>query len=192
MVADLIGETERAQGIVRNLLDFARESETTMKPLAIDELMEDSIRLVASQVKLSKVRLETAFQQDLPTVHGDEQMLKQVFVNLILNAVDVLLPRGKILIAINNSSRKGYLSVAVTDNGPGMPEHVLDQIFDPFFTTKSKGKGTGLGLSVSQGIVRKLGGFIRVKSVVNAGTTFTIFLPTTNVPSSISAGTSGQ
>ncbi|MCP4198571.1 MAG: HAMP domain-containing protein [Proteobacteria bacterium] len=188
MVTDLMGETERAQGIVRNLLDFARESETTMKPLAIDELMEDSIRLVASQVKLSKVRLETAFQQDLPAVHGDEQMLKQVFVNLILNAVDVLLPRGKIFIAINNSSRKGYLSVAVTDNGPGMPEHVLEQIFDPFFTTKSKGKGTGLGLSVSQGIVRKLGGFIRVKSVVNTGTTFTVFLPTTDVPSSISAG----
>jgi signal transduction histidine kinase len=189
MVADLMGETERSQGIVRNLLDFARESETTMKPLAIDELMEDSIRLVASQVKLSKVRLETDFQKDLPTVHGDEQMLKQVFVNLILNAADVLPPRGKIFISINNISKQGYLSVAVTDNGPGMPEHVLEQIFDPFFTTKSKGKGTGLGLSVSQGIIRKLGGFIKVKSTVNAGTTFTVFLPTTNVPSSISAGT---
>jgi len=185
MTNDIIGETERAQRIVRNLLDFARESKTSVKPLAIDEIIEGSIRLVANQIRLSKIRLETDYSRDLPTIHGDEQMLKQVFVNLILNAVDALPPKGRISISVNRSGKDGkedYLAIDVKDNGPGISEHILDQIFDPFFTTKTKGKGTGLGLSVSQGIVRKLGGYIKAKSAVGSGTTFTVVLPTTNVP----------
>lgn len=188
MTNDIIGETERAQRIVRNLLDFARESKASVKPLAIDEIIEGSIRLVANQIRLSKIRLETDYSRDLPTIHGDEQMLKQVFVNLILNAVDALPPKGSIFISVNRSSKDGkedYLEIDIKDNGPGISEHVLDQIFDPFFTTKTKGKGTGLGLSVSQGIVRKLGGYINAKSVVGSGTTFTVFLPATNVPFSV-------
>jgi len=75
-----------------------------------------------------------------------------------------------------------YLSVKITDNGPGIPEHILPNIFDPFFTTKTKGKGTGLGLSVSQGIVARHGGQLRVDSKVGVGTTFTIILPVTTFP----------
>jgi len=188
LVQDIIRETERAQKIVRNLLDFARESETSIKPLQVVDILRDSIRLVANQMKLAKVKLETNFPDDMPMVHGDEQMLKQVFVNLLLNALDVLPPQGTISVSVERAPEDGYVAVDVTDNGPGISEHVLRRIFDPFFTTKTRGKGTGLGLSVSQGIARRLGGSIHVTSKIGAGTTFTVLLPTTAIPASVSIG----
>lgn len=188
MVKDVIAEAERARGIVRNLLDFARESKTFVKPLQMADILRDSINLVANQVRLAKVRLDAQLTDNLPMVHGDEQMLKQVFVNLLLNALDVLPPHGRIGVSLKRAAEDGFVAIEVSDNGPGMPEHVLRRIFDPFFTTKTRGKGTGLGLSVSQEIVRRLGGGIRVASTPGAGTTFTVLLPTTEVPSSISTG----
>ena len=188
MVQDLLNETERALRIVRNLLDFARESEARTQPIRIEQSVQESIRLVANQIKLAKVKIETEMPKDLPAVHGDDQMLKQVFVNLLLNAVEALNsaeppPRhGVIRIRVRQDLRQGYVAVLIEDNGPGIPEHVLSRIFDPFFTTKQRKKGTGLGLSVSQGIVGKLGGMIEVESKVGAGTTFVVFLPTTDLP----------
>jgi len=114
-------------------------------------------------------------------------MLTQVFVNLIINALDAVPEHGRISISIHPDLEEGYLSVDVRDNGPGIPEHVLPRLFEPFFTTKPKGRGTGLGLSVSQGIVRKLGGFLRVKSAPGEGSTFSVVLPVTAVPSAVSA-----
>ena len=191
MIGDLLNETERAQRIVRNLLDFARESETKVQPIRIEQTIEESIRLVGNQIKLAKVKVETEVPSDLPAVHGDAQMLKQVFVNLLLNAVEAMGPgtgrseRAWIRVRVERDVRKAFLAVRVEDNGPGIPEHLVTRIFDPFFTTKQRRKGTGLGLSVSQGIVRKLGGHIEVESRVGAGTTFTVFLPTTEMPSSL-------
>jgi two-component system NtrC family sensor kinase len=182
MIEDVIGETERSQRIVRNLLDFARESEIKVKPLHLGETVENAVRLVGNQVKMHKIRLEVEIGKDLPTIHGDSQMLCQVFVNLILNAVDVLPERGRIQVRAFQSDEKGYLAVEIADDGPGIPEHILPRIFEPFFTTKTKGKGTGLGLSVSRGIIGQLGGYIRVRSKVGEGTVFTVLLPTTNIP----------
>jgi signal transduction histidine kinase len=183
MIADVIGETERAQKIVRNLLDFARESETRIERLDLNKTLQKAIDLVSNQVKIAKIRLETYLPDNLPPVHGDEQLLGQVFVNLILNAVDVLPQRqGRITISIDKDRQDGYVAVSITDNGPGIPEHILRRIFDPFFTTKPEGKGTGLGLSVSRGIVQQLGGYIRAESEVGKGTAFTVFLPTTDIP----------
>lgn len=188
MIEDMIQEAERSQGIVRNLLDFARESEAHIKPLELDRIVQESVRLVANQVRLKKVKLTVEIPSGMPHIHGDEQMLKQVFVNLILNAVDALPQGGQIVVSDAKAEEKGFLAVEVRDNGPGIPEHVLPCIFDPFFTTKTKGKGVGLGLSVTRGIIRRLGGFIRVNSRVGEGTTFTILLPVTTRPSPLSAG----
>jgi two-component system, NtrC family, sensor kinase len=188
MLNDIIRETERSQKIVRNLLDFARESETQSMSLHLNEILNGSIRLVANQLKLAKVNLITNLMENLPPIHGDAQMLQQVFINLILNAADVLPEKGKIMVSTSKNDDKGYVIVEVKDNGPGIPEHILSRIFEPFFTTKARGKGTGLGLSVSRGIIRKLGGYIQVKSKLGEGTTFSIFLPATNIPSNISAG----
>ena len=185
MIDDLIHETERSQCIVRELLDFARETETNIKPLKIDEILRDSIRLVANQMKMAKIKMEVDIQDGLPPVHGDEQMLKQVFVNLILNAVDALPPKGTIKTSILKDQKPGFVVVNISDDGPGIPEHIKDRIFEPFFTTKSKGKGTGLGLSVSRGIVRKLGGYITLDSEEGKGTAFNVALPTTLLPSRV-------
>jgi signal transduction histidine kinase len=153
----------------------------------LENLLENSVRLVHNRVKLEKIDLRTELASDLPPIHGDEQALQQVFINLVLNAVDALPPRGKITIAASKSRQAGFIEIRVSDNGPGIPEHILPRVFDPFFTTKVKEKGTGLGLSVSQGIVHRLGGSIDVESRVGQGTTFIILLPTTEVPSSVSS-----
>lgn len=188
LIQDILKETERSQKIVRNLLDFARAKEYKKVPLSIKKIIDDSINLVMNKVKIAKVNLTKEVPEDLPPIHGDEQALAQVFINLILNAVDAMPQRGQITISATKSKSDGFVKVDVKDNGPGIPEHIQTRIFDPFFTTKAREKGTGLGLSVSQGIVRKLGGYIEVKSDVGVGTTFSVMLPTTEVPSSISIG----
>ena len=108
-------------------------------------------------------------------------------MNLILNAVDALPEKGEIRITETMEQREGYLGINISDNGPGIPRHILSRIFDPFFTTKPSDKGTGLGLSVSRGIVRKLGGYLVVESQLGVGTTFTVLLPMTTIPSDFSA-----
>jgi signal transduction histidine kinase len=119
-------------------------------------------------------------------VHGDEHLVAQVFMNLMLNALEVLPEGGRICLRSDIERREGFLAIDVADNGPGIPEHAMSRIFDPFFTTKPKGKGTGLGLSVSRGIVRKLGGYLLVESSLGEGSTFTVLLPITTIPSEIS------
>ena len=116
-------------------------------------------------------------------VHGDEQMLKQVFVNIILNAVDALPEKGEIIVSVLKNIHEGYLGISIKDNGPGIPDHLKSRIFEPFFTTKSKGKGVGLGLSVTRGIIKKHSGFIDFSSSPEKGTVFNIFLPITEFPS---------
>lgn len=187
MVQDIIRETERSKIIVRNLLDFARASDYKNVPMDLEKLLENSIRLVHNRVRLEKIDLEKNIPSDLPPVHGDEQALQQVFINLILNAVDALPPKGMIVLSAAKSRQAGFIEIRVTDNGPGIPEHILPRIFDPFFTTKVKEKGTGLGLSVSQGIVRRMGGDISVESRPGHGSTFIVLLPTTEVPSTVSS-----
>jgi two-component system NtrC family sensor kinase len=187
MYGDIISQTERSKRIIANLLDYARESETTIQPLDVRRILQDTVALVGNHIALKKIHLTMDLQDNLPTVHGDAQLLSQVFMNLILNAVDALPERGEIRVVADTETRKGYLAAKVVDNGPGIPEHIMDHIFDPFFTTKPKGEGTGLGLSVSRGIVRKLGGDLLAESQVGVGTTFTVLLPPTTVPSDLSS-----
>jgi len=187
MITDIINETERSQKIVRNLLDFAREEEVKLVTLKLNEIVEDSINLVANQLKLSQIELIKNFAQNLSPIYGDAQMLQQVFINLILNAVEVLPKKGIITVQTGKSKEEDYVVVEIKDNGPGIPEHIMPRIFDPFFTTKSIKKGTGLGLSVSRGIVNKLGGYITVDSRPGEGASFKVFYPTANIPSTISS-----
>jgi two-component system NtrC family sensor kinase len=187
MLEDLVSQSERTKRIVSNLLDFARESEIRVQPLDIGLILDETTQLVANHIKVKKIRLTMDVESGLPAVHGDRQLLSQVFMNLILNAVDVLPEKGEVWISTSTERREGYLAVDISDNGPGIPEHIMNQIFDPFFTTKPHGRGTGLGLSVSRGIVRKLGGYLSVESQLHKGTTFTVFLPLTAFPTDIGA-----
>jgi two-component system NtrC family sensor kinase len=187
MLEDLISQSERTKRIVSNLLDFARESDVRVQPLDMRTILQETVQLIGNHIKMKKIRLTMDVDSDLPVVHGDRQLLSQVFMNLILNAVDVLPEKGEVRVSTSTDRREGYLAVDISDNGPGIPEHIMNQIFDPFFTTKPRGKGTGLGLSVSRGIVRKLGGYLSVDSQLHKGTTFTVFLPFTAVPTDIGA-----
>jgi len=185
MINDLINETERSRSIVRNLLDFARESESTSEPLDLGSLVRQTIKLTENQIKVCGAKIDVAIQPDLPSIRGDKQKLKQVFLNLILNAADAVGKDGIIKIDVEKAASPGFLAVHVLDNGCGIPAHILPYIFDPFFTSKAPGKGTGLGLSVSHGIVNMHGGRISVSSEEGKYSRFTVMLPTTEIPADI-------
>ena len=189
MVNDLVVQVGRAQKIVRNLLDFARESEITTERLDLAGVLRDATSLAANQIRLSGARIVVDVAENLPAIHGDRQTLSQVFVNLLLNALDAVGKGGQVTIAAGAAREPASVQVVVSDDGCGIPAHVLPKIFDPFFSTKSRGKGTGLGLSVSLGIVRQHGGDIRVESAPGRGSTFTVVLPAAMVPSLNDAGT---
>jgi two-component system NtrC family sensor kinase len=182
MINDLVTQGQRAQQVVKNLLDFARESETKMEHLDIEKLIDETIRLSKNQIKLSKIEFREEIAENLPPIYGDRKLLIQVFLNLLLNAIDAM-PRGGVLtIRVAREKITGFLSIHITDTGTGIPSHILSSIFTPFFTTKPTGRGTGLGLSVSRGIIEKHGGSIEVESKVNEGTTFTVHLPIVPIP----------
>ncbi len=184
MLNDVANETTRAKHIVGNLLDFARESTSTMETVDLEKLLKDTIRLAENQVKMSGIRIELQVTESLPSLHGDGQKLQQVFLNLILNAVDASPKGGKIQVIALPYDQPDSVAVKVVDYGHGIPGHIQSSVFDPFFTTKAKGKGTGLGLSVSQGIVAKHGGKILVSSEEGSGSIFTVVLPVTTFPTS--------
>jgi two-component system NtrC family sensor kinase len=184
MVKDVADETNRAKHIVGNLLDFARESASTIKTLNLEKLLRDTIHLADNQVRMSGIKIELQVTENLPPIHGDGQKLQQVFLNLILNAVDASPKGSKIQVMALPYDKSDHVAVKVVDYGQGIPNHILPSIFDPFFTTKAKGKGTGLGLSVSQGIIAKHGGKILVSSEENSGSIFTVVLPVTTFPRS--------
>jgi two-component system NtrC family sensor kinase len=184
MINDLIGESERSQRIVRNLLDFARESDIESEALSIEHVLEETMQLASNQIRHSKVKIDRRFDEDVAPVYGDRQQLTQVFLNIVLNALDAMPKGGELGVSIRNTRDREFVAVEISDTGVGIPEQKITEIFDPFFTTKKDGTGTGLGLSVSVGIVRKHGGDIQVSSVENKGTAFTVLLPAAKIPAS--------
>ncbi len=185
MVNDLVAQSERAQKIVRNLLDFARESEIESEAHEVQDLIEDTLRLATNQIKLAKVKVKGDLAPNLPPVYGDRRQLEQVFLNIVLNALDAMPKGGTLSISCSTTRDRELVSVEFADTGVGIPEHRISDVFNPFFTTKPDAKGTGLGLSVSLGIIRQHGGDIEVKSEVGKGTTFTVLLPVAKVPAEI-------
>jgi two-component system NtrC family sensor kinase len=185
MVYDLVGESERAQKIVRNLLDFARESSIESDAIQPVRLVEETLQLATNQIKLAKVKVRGEIDDNLPIIHGDFQQLTQVLLNIVLNALDAMPGGGELKVSITSTRGGDFVSFAISDNGTGIPDHLLGNIFDPFFTTKPGAKGTGLGLSVSLGIIHQHGGDIRVQSEPDVGTTFTVLLPIAKIPAAI-------
>ncbi|RLA93007.1 MAG: hypothetical protein DRG25_05330, partial [Deltaproteobacteria bacterium] len=173
---DIYTQTERAAGTVKNLLDFTRKEEPSFVPLRINEIINSTLRLTENEITLNNIILENKLDEDLPKIKGDFSQLQQVFLNLILNAIQAMDRGGKLTIAAQIEDDE-FVRVDISDTGIGIPEDILPNIFDPFFTTKEVGKGTGLGLSVSYSIIQKHKGKILVKSKLNEGTTFSVYLP---------------
>lgn len=185
MVRDLIREAERSKNIVRNLLDFARESEIKTEHLSIKELISETLKLAQNKISLKGIKVKATFPDNLSFIHGDRQQLVQVFLNLILNAVDAMDKGGTLEITSHYSDLPDFIIVKFKDNGCGIPHHMLSSIFDPFFTTKSTGHGIGLGLSVSKGMIEKHGGDIKAESQEGVGTVFYVSLPVAKIPAAL-------
>jgi len=176
-------ELDRTTRIIRNLLDFARQSEPNMKPIEINKVIEAALLLVENQINLKNIGLEKKLDPQLPVVQADFDKIQQVLINIILNAIQAMPECGDLTITTSmakhiriNHSYKDTLRIDIKDTGIGIPKENLSRLFTPFFTTKEKGKGVGLGLSVVHGIIGKHKGKIYVESVPDRGTTFSIYL----------------
>jgi len=157
---------------VRDMLDFARLGEAEWKEANINESLEATISILSHDIKARHIRLVRDFKP-LPPVYCMPGRLNQVFLNILLNAVQAVPDGGEII--VSTWAYRDGVKVAIADNGVGIPRENMNRIFDPFFTTKPK--GTGLGLSISYTIIAEHGGQIEVQSEVGKGSTFTIVLP---------------
>ena len=170
----IMTEASRARDIVRDLLDFSRQRPFFPQTTDLNGVLRQAVGLVRLQGAMT-VTMDEQYAADLPAVEVDPARMKQVFLNIINNAVQAM-PGGGSL-TVGTQAAAGGVTVAFADTGPGIaPEH-LERIFEPFFTTKSEVNGTGLGLAVSVGIVRQHGGTIDVVSELGKGSTFTIRIP---------------
>lgn len=177
LLHDIISEVTRASSVVGNLLDFSRShGQMVFEPVDIVAVVQTTLRLIRNQIMLSNVQLETQFSSEQYYINGDTNGLKQVFINLFLNALQAMQGGGKLILTILANDEE-TVTVKVSDTGVGMPPEVMEKVFDPFFTTKGIGQGTGLGLSVVYGIVNKHNGYIEVTSKAGKGTTFAVTFP---------------
>ncbi len=168
-------QTSRASSIVNNLLNFSRVSDARLVPVALNQVLDDTIQLLEAQLRNTEIEVVRNYDPILPFTPGNAAKLQQVFMNLILNARDAM-PRGGRL-EIATESNLDSIFISFRDTGVGIAADHLAKIYDPFFTTKQIGKGTGLGLAVSYGIIRDHGGLIAVESQPGEGTVFQISLP---------------
>ena len=170
-------ETLKCKTIVQALLNFARKTETRRAPLCLADLIDEVAAIVRHDFEMAHVSLEIDTSNPVPEAFADAEQLRQVIVNLLINARQAVGSDGRVRVATAQWPERGSLGFIVEDNGAGIaPEHI-ERIFDPFFTTKPVGQGTGLGLSVSYGVVQEHGGSIQVASIPGDRTTFTVELP---------------
>ncbi|MBU1002551.1 MAG: two-component sensor histidine kinase [Proteobacteria bacterium] len=169
----------RCKEITHKLLSFARKTDSTLKDVNLNEIIEEMIDLSTQRARYANVHISSDLQFDLPGICASPSEIQQVLLNLINNALDAMDKDGGELF-ISSHVVDQTVHVVVQDTGHGIPQSNLQRIFDPFFTTKPVGRGTGLGLSICYGIVTKIGGDIMVQSTVDKGTKFTIVLPLPN------------
>jgi two-component system NtrC family sensor kinase len=188
----IIRETKRCAGIIRRLLDFAREKKPEITRGDLNTVVRETVQFVEHQAGFQNIAFEVELDRELPTISMDPNQLKQVIMNLVVNARDAMGERGRLTVFSRRSptlvspgtGRRAVPAVELTftDTGCGIPPENLPKIFDPFFTSKDPGKGVGLGLSVGYSIIKAHGGTIEVTSEVGRGTTFRIVLPVDGVP----------
>jgi signal transduction histidine kinase len=157
-------------------VDFARPSAYVTKPTDVNKVVREALNIVQYGKKVKDISFSLELSDELPPLLVVPDQLAQVFINILMNAVDAL--EGKAgSIWINSHLRNEHVEVSVRDSGKGIARGDRDKIFEPFFTTKTVGQGTGLGLWVSYGIVQSFGGDIQLDSDLGKGTTFKILLP---------------
>jgi nitrogen-specific signal transduction histidine kinase len=177
----IVEEANRCKGIVSNLLNFARQGKLRLAKINVYDIIESIIKSMKINPVFSSVNYSIEGSAEDCFIEGDPDQLKQVLLNLIINASEALEQSSikKVHVAVNKVQNN--LEIILSDTGCGISDENINQIFTPFFTTKKIGKGTGLGLAIAYGIVKMHRGDIKVKSAINRGTTFTIHLPISTV-----------
>ena len=180
-------EARRGASIVKELLEFSRQSDLETDVADVNEILANLLSLVKSQCALNKIKIEKNLDYSLPRIRTDLGRLQQVFMNIVANAMWAMPGGGTVTVRTDYDREQQVIRVVITDTGVGIPQENIGKIFDPFFTTKRPGEGTGLGLSVSHGIIKKMDGEILVESRTSdqkssepdqsTGTTFTVELP---------------
>jgi two-component system NtrC family sensor kinase len=176
----ILQSVERCKTITHRLLGFARRMEVQFEMLEVNALLKEVLSFLEKEYIYRNIDIRLQLAQDLPRISSDSGQLQQVFLNILTNAFAAVEDDGYVSITTWEED-VDFIGVSIQDNGCGMSEETLKHIFEPFFTTK-KGYGTGLGLPITYGIVKKLGGDLKVQSTQGQGTTFTVYLkkhPTT-------------
>ena len=161
--------------LIHNLLDFARQSPPALREVNANDVLERALDLAAFSAEPKGVQIEKELSSSLPPVMADFGQLQQVYINLIMNALQAMPEGGKL--TLRTSADDNQLKIEVQDTGQGISKENMRKLFTPFFTTKEKGKGVGLGLAVAYGIIQRHHGRMEVQSKEGEGTTFTIYLP---------------
>jgi two-component system NtrC family sensor kinase len=169
-----LSETQRLSEMLRNMLSFSKPEEEKRRLIRMNELIDGILLVMEKQMREANIKVETAFDDEIPEVKASTNQMRQVFLNILKNAKEAM-PKGGTLF-IRTSREDHRILIQIRDTGIGIPEEIKDKIFEAFFTTKQKVKGVGLGLSVCYGIIKDHGGEIKVESEEGKGTTFTISL----------------
>jgi signal transduction histidine kinase len=172
----IVRESYRCKGIIDSLLSFSRKSDGSVSSININEVLNEVLELVRYKSRYEKVEIKTSLQNDLPDIIGDPSGLRQVCMNLLMNAHQAIQGAGVVEIS-TRTNKQSMVLFEIRDTGCGIPKDAIEQIWDPFYTTKGVGKGLGLGLAVTYNIIKRLGGDICVESQVGKGSKFTVRMP---------------
>jgi len=171
----IMKETQRCKIIIQGLLDFSREQEPERELVNVNDIVKSALGIVENEFHIRHVGVQKDLAQDMEEAMLDKNQLEQVFINLLLNALQAVDDNGLVTITTSADKAKRAIRVEVADNGCGISQEDMEKIFDPFFSTKAN--GTGLGLAVSRGIVRNHKGDIQVESELTQGTRFMVEIP---------------
>jgi two-component system NtrC family sensor kinase len=171
-------EVQRCEAIVDGLLDFSRPKGKSKGPVNVSAILEDTLFLLKHHERFKRIEVHRDLAEDLPTLTANGEQLIQVFMAIMLNAMDAMEQGGALTVRSGHGTiHADEVEVEIEDTGVGMPRSELPKIFEPFYTTKSTGRGTGLGLSICYGIVAEHGGRITVDSQPGRGSVFRVYFP---------------
>lgn len=170
-------EAQRLSYFTRSLLSFARKEEAAEAEADVNLVLQEVMAFLKYEAQKRSISVIEEKDYDLPPIAADGNRLKQVFINLIMNAFQAMEEGGTLLLKTSLTDDGRFFEVQVADTGKGIAAEAVEHIFEPFFSTKVAGEGTGLGLFISRNIVERLGGRIQVKSIVGEGTTFILLFP---------------
>ena len=182
-IRKIIREADRCKKIVKGLLDYARQGGAHKEVVDINSVLSAAVSLTTQQQSFANVHVRKELAADLPPVKVDVSQMEEVFINVLVNAAEVMKGQGEISIHTGTSDDRSVVAVRISDTGPGIPPENLNLIFEPFFTSKEVGHGTGLGLAISYGIVENHGGTIRAENDPGSGASFVIELPSAQAAS---------